>query len=490
MLCPRRSGKSYLAAVMMVITCMTASGASCIYITLTRGMAKRILWALLKRIDVELELHCIFNNTDLTMTFPGGAMITLAGADSQHDIDKFRGVAFDLAIIDECKSFPPELINELVDEVLEPCLYDRLGTLILMGTPGAMLAGTFYDATSEGAFVIREDVDKKMRSTSRRYRDRETVASDYTWSAHSWTMAENEAMPHIWENALRAHKAKGESDQDPRWLREGLGQWIADSTDFVYAYTPERNAWDPQPREREDQNPWGLPDGHEWLYVMGVDMGYDDDFDIEVAAYSTTADTFYHVYGFAAPNMTISDIAMEIKKTESLFGSFEIVVGDRAGLAKTIFASLEEGVRLSDGSTYSVHIEAVDKHEKRDFIELLNSDLLSGKCKILRGSRLEQQMRMLQWDQAKRREDKSFPNHATDAFLYLCRHARHYFSTSPTEAPRFGTPEWEKRMDELAVEQIMRKRERDRHELFLDAMDLEDGDEWEGQAELMRLLRN
>jgi hypothetical protein len=187
--------------------------------------------------------------------------------------------------------------------------------------------------------------------------------------------------------------------------------------------------------------------------------------------------------------MTIDQIALELKKTEEMFGDFEAIVGDRAGLSKTIFASLEEGVRLPDGEKYCISIEPIAKDEKRDYIELLNSDLLSGRCHVLKGSRLETQMRMLQWDAGKRHEDKSFPNHATDAFLYLCRFARHYFATLPDLVPKRGTAEWEKRMDDLAVQKIRDKERDDEHRQWWESIDLDDGDWLEGDSAVQSALK-
>lgn len=453
-LCPRRAGKSYAAASYLVVRCLEQPGASCIFITITRGTAKRILWGALKKLNDEFELGVVWNNTELTGTFPNGSVVRLAGSETQHDIDKFRGVPFDLVILDESKSFPPELINELIEEVLEPCLYDRMGTLCMMGTPGAVLAGAFFEATADKAFALTKRQDGRLRATSRPYSQREDSAwqgVEWRWSAHSWTMADNTAMPHIWVAVLEEHKSKGQPDDDPKWCREYLGRWVADDANFVYRYAEERNGWRPEPTET---SPWGLPEGHEWRFVLGVDLGYDDPFAAEVWAYSDTHPDFWHVDEVVRPGLTVAEIAREVRSLEEKFGQFDRMVGDRAGLGKTIFATLDD--------TYGIHIEPADKNEKRDHIELFNSDLLAGRCHVLIGSVLAGEMTLLQWDEEKRREDKAFANHACDASVYVWRHVYHHLSRQKEKVLTPGTVEWSLEMQRQERQRVIERRRREK----------------------------
>jgi hypothetical protein len=441
-LCPRRAGKSFAAQVLLIDRCLRQPGASVIYITLTRGTAKRIMWSGLKRIDTELELGTTFNNTELSMRFPNGSVLQLGGSETQADVDKFRGVAFDAIIIDECKSFPPELMKELVDEVLTPCLSDRLGTLIMMGTPGAILSGPFYDATGPESNLVKNAADARMHDerdggkyvTGRPYADRDSASwtgVEILWSQHSWTVADNTAMPHLWDTILAEKRRRGWSDDHPIWLREYMGQWLPDDGAMVYKYDEQRNGWSPAGGSSCIAHPDELPEGHTWKFIMGMDLGFDDDFALQVAAYSETCDEFYHVYDYAEPELTIPAIAAKMKDVIEIFGEFEIMIGDRGGLGKTILATLDE--------QYGLHVEPAEKQEKRDHIELLNADLISGKCKILSGSGLAQEMLFLQWDETGRNEDKSCANHRCFVAGTMVRTAD---GEKPIETIRVGERVW------------------------------------------------
>lgn len=419
-LCPRRAGKTYVAAVDLVDTCLRRVEANCVYITLTKGSARALMWQALKDLDQELELGCHFHNTFLTCTFSGPRLrrITLTGAETRGEIEKLRGQKYDKVIIDECKSFPSAILDELVRDVIGPALNDTMGSITLMGTPGNVLAGVFYEATRDNSPITRM------------YRDRRDFPGKL-WSGHSWSVSDNVAMPHIWEACLADKESYRWSDENPIWLREYLGRWVSDDDAFVYKYDPERNGWLP---DRDSSNRWGLPDHHDWKYLLGCDLGYDDPFSLVVVAYSETCADLYQIYDYKEKNLTVSDIAQVIKACEAEFGEFEIMVGDRGGLGKMVLAELAE--------RWGIHIEAAEKAEKRDYIELLNSDMIEGRIKILRNGNLATEMGVLVWDASREKEDRNCPNHTCDAFLYTWRYSYHNFSRPRTDMPEQGSIEW------------------------------------------------
>ncbi|HYF55617.1 MAG TPA: terminase family protein [Salinarimonas sp.] len=462
-LCPRRAGKTWVFAVYLYVTALTKPGSASVYITMTRGVAKRNLWGILKKLNDIYRLGAKFHGTDLIATLPNGSTITLGGAETEADIDKYRGSPFDLIILDESKSFPAELINELVEEVLGPTLHDNFGTIVMGGTPGAILAGSFYEASGEKAFVIEDG-----RVTSRPYAEADLPrwkGMEFRWSWHQWTTAQNVAKPHIWQEILRDKEVNGWSDDDPRWLREYCGRWIADDTAFVFKYSEERNGWTPQ---RTEANPWGLPEGHEWRFIAGVDLGYDDPFSMQVFAYSETHKEMFHVWGDRQAELNAQEIAERIKKCEAMFGGFDALIGDSAGLGKMIFKTLTE--------VWGVVVEPAEKQGKRDYIELFNTELLSGRIHILKGSGLAEQMSRVQWDEAKRREDPAFPNDDCDAALYVIRYALHHYADPSRLAPKPGTIEYLKMIEEEEFEKAARDYKQNLHTDLYDSIDLDDPD--------------
>lgn len=486
-LCPRRAGKSRCSVAYMLDVALRRAEAQVLYITLTRGKAKEIIWTELKKLNRSYELVDPvkgFNETELMMKLENLSTIRLAGCETVSDVEKFRGGQYDLVIIDECASMSAELFMSLVDDAISPALSDREGTLLIIGTPGRVLNGPFYAATSGKSMIIGEHPERpgEKFAVSRPYAERDQEKWDdvtYSWSFHRWMTRDNVAKPKIWEDQKLIKLRNGWSDDHPQWRREYLGQWVADDSGFVYRYNPERNNWLPDPKS---DNPWGLPEGHEWRFVLGMDLGYDDDFAIEVAAWSETCADFYHMPGgFSMPGLDVQAIAQKVLEFQERYGEFDVMVGDRGGLGKLILATL--------ANQYGLQIEAAEKSEKRDHIELLNTDLLHGRCHIATDSILGHQMSILQWDEKNPKiEDRDTPNHAADAFLYVWRYCYHHFHRKKHIEIEQGSPAyWAEKMREAAdkaaenklrwMEMTWDERVAEKHQLDHDPM-LDRLDEW------------
>lgn len=442
LLCPRRAGKSFSFGMYLITTCLKHPGAKCVFATLTQKTARGILWGLLKQLDKHWDLKCQFHNTNVTMTFPSGASIQLSGADSIAEIDKFRGQAFDLFCIDECKSFPPRVFRELIDEVVTPALADVKGTLCIGGTPGSALKGLFYDATRKDSAVAKPFGSKTFKGTK-------------GWTFHSWDVQANVKMPHLWEEALNTKARNGWSNDNPIWRREYLGEWIADNTAFVYKYDPTANTWQPDP---DSDNEWGLPSGHEWQFILGCDFGWEDPFALVVSAFSDTHPDMFQVFDFKERHMHVADIARKIEEVQEEFGEFSAMVGDSGGMGKMVIEEL--------GSMYGIDMEAAEKTQKRDYIELVNSDLVEGRIKVKADSGISDEWTALLWkdgDKGERdKENKSCANHLADSFLYSWRYCYHHFFQDRVIQPEQGTPAYWEMISAQEIEKALARRRRER----------------------------
>ncbi len=451
-LCPRRAGKTFACAALIAHTALKKPGAKIVYLCLTSGQAADNLWGYLKKFSSDFELGLKFNETKLRAKFPNGTTVQLAGAETRKEIDKLRGGAFglDLVVIDECKSFQERVLSELIWEVLKPALSDRLGSLVVIGTPGNILSGPFYEATVT-------DKPHERAPTVRYWPSRSEHKGKFTWSFHSWTSKQNTAMPQIWADAVRLKEERGLLDEDPIWLREYLGQWCPSDSLLVYRYADGRNSWVP-----DNESQFGLPSGHVWKYVLGMDIGFNDSTAIVVAAYSDTNPNLYHVYDFKQPHLSVDSIEKAVRETIARFGDFEGMVADTGGLGKTVVATLNER---------GLYFEAAEKREKYDHIELVNSDLLSGRIKVLSDSYLASEMALLQWeDSTYKKEDKSTDNHACDAFLYLWRYAHHHLWTPAKVEVKRDSVAWFEQLDTQAAEaRVMRRKTSGLDSLGLDA---------------------
>ena len=407
--CPRRAGKSYACLILMCRTALQRPGAVIQYICLTRGQAKKNLWRTLKQFNDTFELDLKFHETNITATFPNNSIIEFMGGETRAECEKFRGQSFDLCVLDEGKSFQFEVLEELIEEVLNPALADRLGTLALIGTPGNILAGPFFEATS--AYEPNDPLQLKRSQKPRAWARREEFKRNkwkWNWSFHNWHTKHNVAMPHIWEEALLQKENRSIVDTDPTWQREWMGEWCSSESLMVYAFSQELNTYS-----------GSLPDGHDWQYLLGLDLGYNDSTAIVVNAFSDTCPEMYQVHEYKEPELTFDQIEKQVRRVLRKFPDVNVMVADTGGLGKTIIESLRER---------GLAFEAAIKTDKLDHIELVNSDLRAGKVKLLPDSHLAAEMRLLQWtDKTYKKEAKGTDNHLCDANLYLIRYAYHHF---------------------------------------------------------------
>ena len=450
----RRSGKTTGERIAELRTMLLVPKAQVVFVAVTRTQAEDLMWAPLKDLAEQLELQARFNETKLRMTLrKNGSELQLVGADDKHEIEKLRGRKFHRAGIDEAGTHKPELLKNLVERILWPALGDYRGQLAAVGTPTHVLSGLFYEATRPGSTIGRP------------YQDRNNPehASFAGWSVHKWHREDNVFIPHLWEEALIAKAANGWSDQNPIWRREYLGQWVADDTGFVYKFRrhhPETgepwNIWTPGPKTKG--NPFGLPEGHTWRYVYGLDFGsgggkvFDgegarkgDPFALEVLAFSDTEPSLYQVYEHVATErLSVTAIAELLKSLIATTGYPDGMAADIAGSGELVLSELR--------TVHGLNIEAADKgyKYKNGAIEVINADLIDGRLKLLDGKQLEQQMTHLQWDETGIKENRNQRNDACDALIYARKKAGHRYAVDPDPpGPLPGSPEaLDRRMEE------------------------------------------
>lgn len=455
-ICPRRAGKSFAGALAALITGEMKPGAISLIISLNKQQLRRIYWSggpsglytLAKMFNIKLE----FNNTYLRWEHENGSIGYLLGCEDDEQLEVIRGLEADLYLIDECKSFQPAKLNKLIDQIIDPQRMTRKGRLMLIGTPGFIPMGPFYEATCAAA------KDQQGRRFSLPFGQVDpwgrTPEEDLLWSLHSWTLEDNTAKPHQWIEALKKKRSKGWADDHPAWLREYLGQWTFVGDGLVFAYAGEKIAgrctWTPVPTE---ENPTGLPLDGKWRFVGGLDFGYEAPTAFVVAGYSRKYGQIRHVFDFSTRHLLTHEIADRVRQVErKLKIQLEMIYADVGNLGK---AMAEELVR-----DFALPIERAQKREKLDYIEQLNGAFHQGEVLIIPGTTLETQLLTNAWDieesdeenlpmysdgtrmSSKENmgrlgllvEDESIPNDSTDALLYLFRGCLHRFGKTETEA--------------------------------------------------------
>lgn len=473
---PRRGGKSFAMSSNALLVGEEIPGARILIISLTLKSTKENFWngpGGIKWQNHLYKLGLTYNETDCVWHHLNGSRGRLAGAETRADMEYLRGAAAeaDVVFIDECKSFAPALLTELIRDVIEPGLMTRGGTLVMGGTPGSIPVGEFYCATQLG--IKKEPNNPKSKDTCYAFTKSRT---DKIWSLHTWTIADNIAKPDQWDDALENKAARETDDNDPRWRREYLGEWVTDSQELVYAYAKCKTAgkcfWTPN---RDASNPCGLPEPlSQWRLIMGLDFGYEDMNAIVVAAYSETEKELRHVYDFKQNHMTIDDFGAEIQHTISLYGAPDVIVGDKGSLGGVLYLQELQ-------SRFGLSIVEAEKREKFDHIELLNSDFYSNRVFVIYNSDLDHELCGLQWDlskeskdrlirQGRLKEDPSCSNHLTDALLYLWRYCFHYWSEH--EAPKIirGTDEWYKERERLSIQRYRDRQQMTGYEKMVDSL--------------------
>lgn len=404
--CSRRAGKSLACAADLIDTAQSKAGATCLYITLSRSNAKKIIWRALLEIIDKNNIEVSINETDLSLKFPNKSIIYLTGAKDSTEIEKFRGLAINLVYIDEAQSFRSYL-KELIDDILVPALYDYQGTLVLIGTPAPVCVGVFYDANHGKG-----------------------------WSKHHWTIMDN---PHIELKSgmkvvdiLREERERrGIDENDPTYLRESLGQWVNDLNSLVFKYNPVRNTYT------------ALPEG-EWNYILGCDIGLDDADAIAVIAYSHQHKESYLVEEYVKAKQDITSLANKIHEFNKKYKPVRIVA-DTGGLGKKIVEELK--------NRHGLHIFAAEKSRKMEFIALFNDALGSGNFKIKSDSVASHDYTQIQWDvdkSGKRVVSDIFHSDIADAILYAWRECRNYVQLEPVRVVKTAQDSidlWEEEQD-------------------------------------------
>lgn len=475
--CPRRSGKTFAVTSKVLHHAEKHAGTRILIISLTLKSTVENYWSGspggLWAQNAKYDLGIKFNTSSHTWVHENGSRGLLAGAETKADIEHLRGAAAeaDIVVIDECKSFAPAHLQDLIENVVEPGLMTRDGQLIMIGTPGSLPLGPFYEAT---CLLARVGEGEHARPTCIRWQDREAPGPAYTvlkeedwvgiYSLHTWTIQDNLAAPGQWRRALQIKSRRGWDDAHPTWRREYLGEWVGDAADLVYAYMQAKAQgkdvnWRPNP----ENGITGLPPEHgPWHLLLGLDLGFVDDSAMVLVAYSEQLRELRHVLDFKRPGLDSQAFTEIVLSIIDQYGTPEMIVADYAGGgAKMLLETINQ--------RYGLAIQPAEKRFKIDHIDLLNGDFLTGRIKIIAGSELETELSGLQWDLSndaktilartgRLREDPSCPNHLCDALLYIWRFAYHFYAQPHQSGPPVGSREWEDLKEAEEIERYIARR--------------------------------
>ena len=130
----RRTGKSRLAAWMLIVNALQADRGHVFYVAPTQGQARDIMWQTLMELGHPVIAGSHINNLQIKLV--NGATISLKGADRPETM---RGVSLKFLVMDEYADMKPEVF----EQILRPALADQKGCAMFIGTP--MGRNHFYE---------------------------------------------------------------------------------------------------------------------------------------------------------------------------------------------------------------------------------------------------------------------------------------------------------------------------------------------------------
>lgn len=441
--CSVRAGKTTACAADLIDTVRKHPGTTGLYTTLTRLSAKRILWPELHNINRKFGLGGIFNEQELYLRFPQhNSIIYLMGANNANEIDKIRGLSnVILAYVDESQLLRA-FVKELVEDILAKRLYDTNGRLRMIGTPGPVPVGFFYD-----------------------------TSNNPKWAHHAWTLHNNpwiERKSGLTVDQLIQQDCdfRGVQITHPSIQRECFGKWAVDLDALVFKYNADINHYDVRPDL-----------GGHWNYVIGVDLGsngVDRDNDaISILGWSEYDKTAYLVEEDIGGSQGITDLANKIELYIKKYNPMKIVM-DTGGLGKKIADELT--------SRYAIPLTAAEKTRKFEYIEILNDAMRTGRFFAKKDSQFATDCSLVEWERdpdqpGKLKISDKFHSDINDAVLYSYREALHWLSEPEVIQPKAGTPAWQQRqieqMEEHALEELNRRQNPDTADLWADMETME-----------------
>lgn len=328
------------------------------------------------------------------------------------------------AIVHNCQDFGPHL-ESLIDDVLTPTLTDYKDSwLALTGTPGPVPMGYFFNVTAQ---------------------------AKYGFSLHKWTLIDNPYLPNAQE-FLNEIKAKRQWDENnPTLRREWYNEWVLDVESLLIRYDAAKSHYEE------------LPPGR-WVYILGIDIGFNDADALAVLAWSESSPNIYLVEEVVTAGQDITTLSTQV---DALMHKYDIskIVMDEGGLGKKVAEEIRRRKQLP--------IHPADKARKMENVAFLNDYLRLGKFKAKSESRFAKESYLLQIDWDKTTPDRikvkdSFHSDIIDAVLYAFKESPAFTFQKAAAKPEYKSKDWAQQevshMEESAIthfEELARQTEGD-----------------------------
>jgi hypothetical protein len=381
--CSRRSGKSYVAAVLLIDLSLEQDGHNALYLTQSSEDTREIIWRLVVALNDEYQLGGETNETRLEITFPNGSFVRFAGCkDHAEARRRIKGRRWHFVIIDEGQNFP-DYLEMMVEAGLIPTLMGKggKGRIMMMGTPSEIPGIGYYEkAVLEGG-----------------------------WTVYHWTIRENEALDQAEVEAYLAERAAKLGPTSAIHLREDLGERPAPDASSGLVYTYARALNDPSLRgylvevvATENGTRYDYPDlTGRWHVGIGMDLGFARDHTAMVAigVNEDAPGMAFLLEEFLAPlRLQTPGVAARLEELIERWVPEDIRCDEGA-----------LGVQLADqlrGEPFSLPVNPAEKLHELAQADALNTALVTGRLLLSPSSRAAADMGRVRWDPKYRERGK------------------------------------------------------------------------------------
>ncbi len=393
--CGRQAGKNFTVVRLMLLTALERPNAEVIYVNATFAEARRIMWAdeldgvpaVARQLGL-LEAGVRLNETRLELSFPNGSKVTLLGAD-RGAWEKLRGSKLDLLVVDEMQKAEDAGMRKALDQVVPACLVARRGRFVGIGTPDEFCAGLLHDIC--------------VNNTHPHFR------------LHHWDAGDNDRNTIPWEGLLQWKLEAQYADDDPRWLREGRGLWVAEDQSRMLPLC-DAAIWDgTYPSLIPAVDGTMVERSRDFEHYAGLDFGFTDSAALVVGSISREEGTLREVLSWKSPALDTDGLADALRPMLAKF-NVRRIYGDSAR-PDTIQTLARK---------YGLPIVGAEKHDKVTWILDMRAKARTGRFQVLRDSALHDELKTLSPDPMKLRKRmlESPPgaeDHCWDASRYLYR---------------------------------------------------------------------
>lgn len=428
LLAGRGAGKSSVCAAKVVDVIQNHKRPWILLASLTREQARRTLLEPLRHMAAAVGLRIPDPDPQGRVKLPDGGMLYLSGADTLRDIRRYRGTAWDLAIVDEAGELPDHYLYELVYNVIEPRLMDKAWSeMWVCGTPGHALVGTWFDITGP---------------------KEEGGQSQSGWDVFFWDARSNPFVDA--EKYFREILEKRNWDPEhPTFVREYLGKWVTDATRVICKLPEESLIAE-------------LPDPTPYTRVLALDFGVVDECASTVLWYSPKIAWPVVVHSWEQAGLAPSE-ASAIIAQQILDHKIDYAVGDSGGIGKAFVAEYSRRHQLP--------IQAAAKDEKAANLRLFADDV-NTRMQFLRGpcDDLVTEIRRVIWNEKRNDVQEGLHDHRFHSCYYGWRYIHPKLSKlpDPPPPPRPTLPEQLRAQLEKARQERLRPRARGLEEWAVD----------------------